>query len=52
MDLLKRNLLPLSHVADLCGFVDQSHMTRVFKKMTGMPPGLWRRTETDPDQGD
>ena len=50
MDLLKRGRLPLSHVADICGFVDQSHMTRVFKKMTGIPPGTWRRTETDPNQ--
>jgi AraC-like DNA-binding protein len=27
----------------ICGFADQSHLTRVFGNVTGMPPGAWRR---------
>lgn len=28
-------------VASTCGFVDQSHFTRVFRQMTGMTPGVY-----------
>ncbi|GGF04574.1 transcriptional regulator [Aliidongia dinghuensis] len=33
----------LAEVALKCGFADQSHLTRVFAKITGKPPGAWRR---------
>jgi AraC family transcriptional regulator len=33
----------LSDIAQLCGFVDQSHFTRVFSKSEGHSPGRWRR---------
>jgi AraC-like DNA-binding protein len=33
----------LSDIAQLCGFVDQSHFTRVFSKSEGYSPGRWRR---------
>lgn len=33
----------LSRVAAACGFADQSHLTRVFSRAEGMPPGAWRR---------
>lgn len=32
----------LAAIADDAGFADQSHMTRVFKRMTGSPPGAHR----------
>ncbi len=35
--------LPLSDIALICGFGDQSHLTRVFKQLVGVPPGAWRR---------
>jgi AraC family transcriptional regulator len=43
-----RALLPqgdrsLAEVGHECGFADQSHFTRVFASVEGMPPGLWRR---------
>jgi AraC family transcriptional regulator len=34
---------PLSVIASEAGFADQSHMTRVFKRVTGYPPGEHRR---------
>lgn len=34
---------PLSTIASDAGFADQSHMTRVFKRVTGYPPGEHRR---------
>jgi AraC family transcriptional regulator len=33
----------ISDVAFAAGFADQSHLTRVFSKMVGAPPGAWRR---------
>jgi AraC-like DNA-binding protein len=33
----------LAHIAQLCGFVDQSHFTRVFSRNEGHSPGRWRR---------
>lgn len=33
----------LSNIALLCGFVDQSHFTRVFSRSEGCSPGRWRR---------
>lgn len=35
--------LPIVEIALACGFSDQSHLTRVFAKMIGVPPGVWRR---------
>jgi AraC-like DNA-binding protein len=34
---------PLSDVALECGFGDQSHLTRVFSRLVGTSPGVWRR---------
>ena len=34
---------PLSQVALGCGMCDQAHFTRVFRKVVGISPSLWRR---------
>jgi AraC-like DNA-binding protein len=34
---------PLSQVALECGMCDQAHFTRVFRKVVGISPSLWRR---------
>ena len=34
---------PLSRVALECGMCDQAHFTRVFRKIVGISPNLWRR---------
>ena len=41
--LLDEPDLPLAEIAQICGFVDQSHFTRVFFKSEGGNPGRWRR---------
>jgi AraC family transcriptional regulator len=33
----------LGAIALACGFADQSHMSRVFSKAYGVPPGTWRQ---------
>jgi len=42
-DLLLKHKLSVNEVAVLCGFADQSHFTRVFRKLVGYPPAEWRR---------
>jgi AraC-like DNA-binding protein len=34
----------LADIAAACGFVDQSHFTRVFTRLEGDSPGRWRQT--------
>ncbi|MDL5155131.1 AraC family transcriptional regulator [Actinomycetospora termitidis] len=41
--LLERTDTPLPEVASSCGFADQSHMNRVFRKRSGTTPGAVRR---------
>jgi AraC family transcriptional regulator len=42
-ELLKDPRCELADIALLCGFVDQSHLTRVFSRSEGYGPGRWRR---------
>jgi AraC family transcriptional regulator len=42
-ELLKDPRCELADIAQLCGFVDQSHFTRVFSRSEGYSPGRWRR---------
>jgi AraC-like DNA-binding protein len=34
---------PLSQIAFACGFADQSHLCKIFRREQGEPPGMWRR---------
>ena len=43
MTLLRQREQPLSEIALACGFVDQSHLSRVFVQRVGMAPGAWRK---------
>ena len=36
---------PIAEIAVECGFTDQSHFTRMFTHVVGIPPGLWRRQQ-------
>lgn len=42
-EMLRTGTLPLSQVALACGFADQSHFTRVFRRVTGVTPAAYRR---------
>lgn len=41
--LLEENKLGLADIALACGFVDQSHFSRVFTRSENCSPGKWRR---------
>jgi AraC family transcriptional regulator len=36
---------PLSDIALRCGFVDQAHLCKHFRKVTGQTPSAWRRAQ-------
>ena len=40
---LSETSLPIADIAILCGFADQSHLTRVFTTLVGLSPAAWRR---------
>jgi AraC family transcriptional regulator len=42
-ELLQDPRRELADIAQLCGFVDQSHFSRVFSRNEGHSPGRWRR---------
>jgi AraC family transcriptional regulator len=35
----------LTEIALICGFADQSHLNRSFRRVIGVSPGRWRRTD-------
>lgn len=42
-ELLRYGSLPLAEIALATGFAEQSHFTRIFKKVVGVSPGAWQR---------
>jgi AraC family transcriptional regulator len=42
--LQRRHGQSLSDISIECGFVDQSHLTRVFSRQVGVTPGVWRKS--------
>jgi len=46
-ELLLQGDLELTHIALVCGFVDQSHLNRNFVRTEGYSPGKWRRLRRD-----
>ena len=34
---------PLCHIAIACGFADQAHLCKAFRRWVGVSPGIWRR---------
>ena len=44
---LLRAGVPLAEVAILVGFADQSHFTKHFKRIVGVPPGLYAQSSKE-----
>lgn len=42
-ELMQNSRATLSQIALACGMCDQPHFTRVFHRIVGVSPGLWRR---------
>ena len=42
-EMLERTGDSIAAIALACGFADQSHLTRVFRAVTGTSPAAWRR---------
>ena len=42
--LIRESVEPLASIAADCGYADQPHLTRAIVRLTGHPPGFWRRT--------
>jgi transcriptional regulator GlxA family with amidase domain len=42
-ELMRKSRAPLSEIALACGMCDQPHFTRLFHRIVGVSPGLWRR---------
>ncbi|MDK1491882.1 AraC family transcriptional regulator [Sinorhizobium sp. 7-81] len=38
---------PLCEIALDCGLADQAHLSRVFRRVTGTPPSVWRRSRRE-----
>jgi AraC-like DNA-binding protein/ligand-binding sensor protein len=47
-NLLLDDTVPLTDVSSMVGFEEQSYFTKVFKKVTGMTPGLYRKSRGMP----
>jgi AraC family transcriptional regulator len=50
-ELLLDSGVELAEIALTCGFVDQSHLTRVFSRAEGCSPGRWRRHQLQSPSG-
>jgi AraC family transcriptional regulator len=49
-EVMLRTDRPLSQIALDCGLADQAHLTRLFRRLVGVSPGVWRRLYGDPRQ--
>jgi transcriptional regulator GlxA family with amidase domain len=42
-ELMRGTRSPLSQIALDCGFADQTHLSKLFRRLTGRTPNAWRR---------
>ena len=45
LELMRSTDLKLCDIAQACGFSDQPHFSRAFRKLMGYTPGMWRRCQ-------
>jgi AraC family transcriptional regulator len=43
-DLLRTSKIPLAYVAAECGFADHAHLSRTFRRKTGITPSAYRKS--------
>lgn len=48
--LMRATRMPLADIALECGFSDQAHLNKLFRRVVGMPPGAWRRAHDADDR--
>jgi len=41
--------IPIEHISEMCGYTNEVHFYRQFKKLTGMTPAKYRKSSTDND---
>jgi len=46
-EYLRATALPLAEIAQLTGFADQAHFSRMFRRFEGVSPAAWRRLRRD-----
>jgi transcriptional regulator GlxA family with amidase domain len=46
--LIRSTQASFGDIAAECGFSDQAHFNRVFRKLMGLTPGTWRRSQVLP----
>jgi AraC family transcriptional regulator len=46
-ELMRSTNEALAQIADICGFADQAHFSKVFKREAGASPMQWRRTRAE-----
>ncbi len=49
VELLKQDDYSLAEIAHQLGYTDQANFTRAFRRWTGLPPGVYRRSKIQPD---
>ncbi|MGM4907488.1 helix-turn-helix domain-containing protein [Tardiphaga sp. 866_E4_N2_1] len=47
MELMTLTCASLCEIAFACGFSDQPHLCRQFRRVTGVSPNVWRRSRVD-----
>ena len=45
-ELLENTVIPIQDIASQCGYDNPAYFTRLFKKKTGITPGIYRRNNT------
>jgi AraC family transcriptional regulator len=51
-DMMISNTCTIGQIATECGFADQAHLNRCFRKLLGTSPGVWRRAQIESEDFD
>ncbi len=48
--IIRTTDIPIEHISEMCGYVNEVHFYRQFKKLTGTTPAKYRKSSTDNDE--